>query len=95
MIQSFACRRTEQLFRDGLCDKRFRNFRVQAEKRLNILDAASSIYDLMNLKSNRFEALHGDRNGQFSISINMQWRVCFRWETADRGPIDVEIVDYH
>ena len=44
---------------------------------------------------NRFEALHGDRNGQFSIRINEQWRICFEWPDGQPGPANVEIVDYH
>jgi proteic killer suppression protein len=47
----------------------------------------------MNLPSNRFEALGGDRKGQYSVRINQQWRICFRWSVD--GPCDVEIVDYH
>ncbi|WP_083782904.1 type II toxin-antitoxin system RelE/ParE family toxin [Roseibium sp. TrichSKD4] len=58
-----------------------------------ILDAAESISDLAALPSNRFEALSGDREGQFSIRINQQWRICFEW--PDDGPENVEIVDYH
>ena len=55
--------------------------------------AATSREDLMGLPSNRFEALRGDRSGQYSIRINDQWRICFRW--SGKGPEDVEIVDYH
>lgn len=95
MIQAFKCRKSEKLFKHGECDKAFRSFRKQAEKRLNILEAAETICDLMLLKSNRFEALHGDREGQFSISINMQWRICFTWADGEPGPSGVEIVDYH
>lgn len=92
MIQSFRCRRTEALF-GGLDVREFRAFREQAERRLQILDKATRIEDLMMLRSNRFEALTGDRKGQHSIRINLRWRICFRW-TAE-GPEDVEIVDYH
>lgn len=95
MIQGYKCRATEELATEGTCDKKFRSFRRQAEKRLRILDAAESKNELMILKSNRFEALHGDREGQFSISINMQWRICFTWEDGTSGPLNVEIVDYH
>ena len=56
---------------------------------------AISIADLKNLPSNRLEALHGDRAGQFSIRINRQWRICFTWPTGEPGPSNVEIVDYH
>jgi proteic killer suppression protein len=70
-------------------------FRRQAEKRLRILDAAASLADLAMLNSNRLEALRGDRKGQYSIRINDQWRICFRWPRNEPGPDEVEIVDYH
>jgi proteic killer suppression protein len=95
MIQSFSCKKTQKLFEEGVCDKKFRSFKEQAEKRLNILHASVTLYDLMNLKSNRFEALGGNREGQFSISINMQWRICFKWNEGEAGPSAVEMVDYH
>lgn len=74
---------------------RFAAFQKQAEKRLLILGAATCIEDLQALPSNRFEALRGDRQGQFSIRINLQWRLCFEWPLDAPGPRDVEIVDYH
>ena len=92
MIKSFRDRKTEA-FAGGQFVKAFQGFSQQAEKRLEILDAAETIGDLAALPSNRFEALHGDREGQFSIRINQQWRICFEW-TGD-GPENVEIVDYH
>ena len=58
-----------------------------------MLDSATSLRDLAALRSNRLEALSGDRKGQHSIRINGQWRICFRW--ADDGAYEVEIVDYH
>jgi proteic killer suppression protein len=70
-------------------------FRKQAEKRLRILDAATSLGDLAALNSNRLETLKGDRKGQFSIRINDKWRICFEWPKDDPGPSNVEIVDYH
>jgi len=70
-------------------------FARQAETRLDRLDAAASLADLAALPDNRLEALKGDRAGQFSIRINDQWRICFRWPAASPGPTDVEIVDYH
>ncbi len=60
---------------------------------MTILDHASSLPELGALRSNRLEALSGDRVGQYSIRINRQWRICFRW--GEEGPYDVEIVDYH
>jgi proteic killer suppression protein len=65
----------------------------QAERRLQILDSAGCVEDLMNLPSNRFEALKGDRIGQQGIRVNQQWRICFEWR--EDGPYKVEIVDYH
>ena len=68
-------------------------FARQATRRLTLLDSAEALRDLATLRSNRLEALRGDRAGQHSIRINMRWRICFRW--TDDGPCDVEIVDYH
>ncbi len=65
----------------------------RAQRKLEILDAAESIEDLSVPPGNRLEALVGNRKGQFSIRINDQWWICFRWE--DAGVHDVEIVDYH
>ncbi len=70
-------------------------FRQQAEKRLRILDAATSPGDLAALNSNRLEMLKGARRGQYSIRINDQWRICFEWPKDEPGPRNVEIVDYH
>lgn len=68
---------------------------ILSERRLDILDAAASRTDLMRLPSNHFEALGGDRRGQFSIRINQQWRVCFEWPDDYPRPFNVEITDYH
>ncbi len=92
MIKSFKCKDTEALYQ-GKRVRKFESFKAQAEKRLEILDNAKTIHDLMGLPSNRFEALAGDRNGQHSIRINQQWRVCFKWQDSDA--YNVEIVDYH
>jgi proteic killer suppression protein len=73
----------------------FRGIEKQAWKRLRILGAASSLNVLRALRSNRLEALKGDRAGQYSIRINDQWRICFKWPRGAPGPTDVEIVDYH
>jgi proteic killer suppression protein len=92
VIKSFADRDTEALYRGGQV-RRFEGFREQAEKRLQILRRARSLEDLRGLPSNPLEALAGDRQGQLSIRINRQWRICFRWPEGDAW--DVEIVDYH
>ena len=62
--------------------------------KLGQLDSATSRLDL-DLPGNRFEALKGDRKGQYSIRINDQWRICFEWPKGTPGPVNVEIVDYH
>jgi toxin HigB-1 len=59
------------------------------------MEAATSIQDLAALPGNRFEALAGDRKGQYSIRINDRWRICFEWVDRALGPSNVEIVDYH
>ena len=92
MIGGFRDRRTEAFFA-GYPVPAFRAFASQAVRRMTILDHASSLRELGALRSNRLEALSGDRVGQYSIRINRQWRICFRW--GDEGPYDVEIVDYH
>jgi len=92
VIRSFKSKQTESLFL-GRRVRSFESFAGQAERRLQILEDATSLQDLRGLPSNRLEGLKGDRSGQYSIRINDQWRVCFRW--GDEGPFDVEIVDYH
>ena len=92
MIQGFKDRATE-LFFAGEFAPSFQAFARQAARRLTILDNAASLRDLAGLPGNRLEALSGDRAGQYSIRINQQWRICFRW--GSDGPYDVEVVDYH
>ena len=92
MIRSFKGRNTERFF-EGHRVRAFEGFSEQAERRLAYLDNAETLKDLSDLRSNRLDSLSGDRAGQYSIRINRQWRICFRWE--DDGPYDVEIVDYH
>jgi len=94
MILSYRDKRTAQ-FATGERVREFAAFARQASKRFEILDAATSLEDLRAFPSNRTEALKGDRAGQFSIRINAQWRICFRWDRGAPGPRDVEIVDYH
>ena len=94
MIKSYRDKRT-QLFAEGVFVRAFEGSRQQAEKRLDILDAATSLGDLRALPSNGLEGLIGNRAGQFSIRINLQWRICFEWPDRQTGPSAVEIVDYH
>jgi proteic killer suppression protein len=82
-------------FAEGERVSRFHAFEQQAYKRLEILEAAKSREDLMALPSNRFEALGGDRSGQYSIRINQQWRICFEWPSGAPAPSNIEITDYH
>jgi toxin HigB-1 len=87
-------RRTER-FANGERVREFHAFEPQAKKRLRILLDSVSRNGLMLLPSNHFEALGGDRSGQFSIRINMQWRICFEWPDGAARPFNIEIVDYH
>ena len=70
---------------------------IERPARLEVdrLEAALVLHDLAALPGNRFEALKGDRKGQYSIRIDDQWRICFEWPDGSPGPTNVEIVDYH
>ena len=92
MIRSFHCPETEALF-NGLRVRRFRNFELVALRKLQQINAATSLQFLRVPPGNRLEALSGDRRGQYSIRINEQWRICFAWN--DGHAHDVEIIDYH
>ena len=92
MIRSFRDPRTESLFND-LDVPRFQSIERVARRRLLYLHQARRLEDLRVPPGNRLEALKGNRQGQHSIRINDQWRICFRWRDGDA--FDVEIVDYH
>lgn len=92
MIKSFADADTRNIAED-IRVRRFESIERAAQKKLMILNAAPSLDALKVPPGNRLEALKGDRAGQFSIRINDQWRICFRW--IDGHPHDVEICDYH
>jgi len=92
MIKTFRCKATLSLF-EGKCPRNFKAFETVAERKLQMLDNAYSLEDLREPPGNRLEALLGNRKGQWSIRINDQWRVCFRFE--DGNAFDVEIIDYH
>jgi proteic killer suppression protein len=94
MILSYQGKRTRE-FAEGKPVRAFQGFAHQAEKRLEILAAAPNLEALRYLPSNHFEALGGDRKGQYSIRINRQWRICFEWLEGAMGPSNVEITDYH
>ncbi|MGO6747724.1 type II toxin-antitoxin system RelE/ParE family toxin [Rhizobium ruizarguesonis] len=93
-ILSFRDKRTEA-FANGDVIREFQGFDRQGWKRLEIIDAATGLEDLRALPSNRLEALQGDRSGQYSVRINMEWRICLEWPKDSPGPSNVEIVDYH
>jgi proteic killer suppression protein len=92
MIRSFRCRDTEALAA-GDRVRRFAGIATVARRKLRQLQIASRLDDLRVPPGNHLEALKADRRGQYSIRINDQWRICFRWTTA--GAEGVEIVDYH
>ncbi len=92
MIKSFKDAETETLFRLGRV-RRFVNIERPALRKLKQLDLARRIEDLRAPPANRLEKLSGDRTGQWSVRINDQFRICFRWTAG--GAEDVEIVDYH
>lgn len=84
-----------QAFAEGQRVKEFQAFERQAYKRLEILEAAPTKDALMRLPSNWFEALGGNRQGQYSIRINQQWWICFEWPDGELEPFHIEITDYH
>ncbi len=92
MITDFNCSDTETLFTTGKT-RRWSALKNVAERKLLQLDNATLLDDLKSPPGNRLEALRGDREGQHSIRINDQWRLCFVW--TEQGAIDVEIIDYH
>lgn len=92
MIKSFKCADTRKLFETGK-STRFGSILKVATRKLTQLEAAATLEFLRSPPGNRLEALKGNREGQHSIRVNDQWRICFRWTSA--GPEDVEIVDYH
>jgi toxin HigB-1 len=94
VIVSYRDKRTRE-FAAGKRVKAFSGFERSARLKLDRMEAATSLRDLSALPGNRFEALVGDRKGQYSIRINDQWRICFKWADRSPGPSNVEIVDYH
>ena len=92
MIVSYRDKDAERLSR-GMRITRYRAFVRQALRKLRQLEIAGNLNDLRIPPGNHLEALSGDREGQYSIRINEQFRICFSW--TPMGPQDVEIVDYH
>lgn len=93
VIVSFRDKDTERVWSRQRVRSMGDDLQRMALRKLLILDAAESLNDLRVPPGNRLEKLSGERNGQHSVRINDQWRICFTWTAA--GPGDVEIVDYH
>lgn len=94
MIVSYRDERTRD-FAAGKRVKALSGIERSARLKLDRLESATTLNDLAALPGNRFEALVGDRKGQYSIRINDQWRICFEWPKRSPGSVNVEIVDYH
>lgn len=93
MIQSFASKETERIWLGRISRKLPADIQHRALAKLALLNRAKTLDDLRNPPANRLHALSGDREGQHSLSINMQWRICFVWKDGEVS--DVEIIDYH
>lgn len=93
MIKSFKCKKTNKIFNRTFSKKLPIDIQKIAFRKLRMINRANIINDLKVPPGNRLELLHGDREGQYSIKINNQWRIYFKW--ADQDAYDVEIVDYH
>jgi len=93
MIEGFKCSETEKIFNRQFSRRLPTNIQKIAFRKLRMLNRSSTIQDLQVPPANKLEALSGKRKGQYSIRINDQWRICFRWQ--DGNVYDVEIVDYH
>ena len=93
MIQSFKCRETEKLFHRTRSRKLPGDIQSIALRKLRMLHRSRTLQDLRVPPANRLEKLKGEREGFYSIRINDQWRICFRWQNGDA--LEVEIVDYH
>ena len=94
MSVSYRDKRTRE-FAAGKRLKAFSGIQRSGPLKLDRLEAATALRDLAALPGNRFEKLRGDREGQYSIRVNDQWRICFEWPEGAAGPVNVEIVDYH
>lgn len=93
MIESFAEPETEKIFYGIVSRKLPSTIQKTARRKLLYLHDAEDLQDLLAPPGNRLEKLHGDRQGQYSIRVNDQWRICFEWEQG--RAMEVEIVDYH
>ena len=93
MIKSFKCKETEKIWNEEFSRKLPHDIQKKALQKLRMLNISSSLEDLKVPPSNHLELLSGDRQGQYSIRINDQYRICFKW--LDNHSFDVEITDYH
>jgi proteic killer suppression protein len=93
VIRNFKDKETEKIFQRQRSPKLPSEIQQVALRKLRMLNRAETLQDLRVPPANRLERLSGDREGQYSIRVNNQWRICFKWEEGDA--IDVEIVDYH
>jgi len=93
MIKSFKCKETELIFNGQFSKKLPQNIQRLAERKLIMIHRSADLNDLRVPPANRLETLTGKRKGQYSIRINDQWRICFKW--LKDGVYSVEIVDYH
>ena len=92
MIKSFKSKETEKVFHRDFSRKLPQDIQKNAYRKFAFLHSAKELKDLLIPPSNRLEKLSGDRQGQYSIRINDQWRICFKWQDGDA--YEVEIVDY-
>ncbi len=93
MIKTFKCKETEKIFNRNFSKKFPQNIQRVSLRKLRMINRAEILNDLKVPPANRLEALHGKRKGQYSIRINDQWRICFKWKKGE--VYNVEIVDYH
>lgn len=95
MISSFKNPDTEAVFAGNTSRKYPADIQSTARRKLIQLGDAGNVNDMRIPPGNRMEKLDGDRKGQWSVRVNDQWRICFRWETGEDNPSEVEITDYH
>jgi toxin HigB-1 len=94
MIQSWASPEGRGILEEGSISRRWPvELQAVMRRKLRMIDEARELKDIGNIPGNRLKKLKGDRRGQYSIRVNDQWRICFRWTGADAE--EVEIVDYH
>ena len=93
MIKTFKCKEAEKIFCREYSKKLPHNIQKVAFRKLRMINRSKTLSDLKIPPANRLEKLSGQRKGQYSIRINDQWRVCFKW--IDNNALEVEITDYH